>query len=204
MAEDMLFATLDPTMRAIGTGSGRRVILSDTVGFVSDLPTPLVAAFRATLEEVLEADIIVHVRDISSPETEAQAQDVRDVLSTLGLPENAIEEAIEVYNKVDLLADETLQSLQNEANRCPNVVCVSALEAAGVTSVLEAIETELARDDLSLDLVLPFDAGEALAWLYEQGAVNDRQDGDAEMELTLTLSKADADRFVKRYGYNFT
>ena len=204
IAEDMLFATLDPTMRAIETGSGRRVILSDTVGFVSDLPTPLVAAFRATLEEVLEADIIVHVRDISSPETEAQAQDVRDVLSTLGLPENAIEEAIEVYNKVDLLADETLQSLQNEANRCPNVVCVSALEAAGVTSVLEAIETELARDDLSLDLVLPFDAGEALAWLYEQGAVNDRQDGDAEMELTLTLSKADADRFVKRYGYNFT
>ena len=86
IAEDMLFATLDPTMRAIETGSGRRVILSDTVGFVSDLPTPLVAAFRATLEEVLEADVIVHVRDISSSETEAQAQDVREVLSTLGLP----------------------------------------------------------------------------------------------------------------------
>ena len=204
MAEDMLFATLDPTMRAIETGSGRRVILSDTVGFVSDLPTPLVAAFRATLEEVLEADVIVHVRDISSPETEAQAQDVRKVLATLGLTDEAVEEAIEVYNKVDLVDDETLKSLQNEAARRPNVVCVSALETTGVTAVLDAIETELARDDLNLDLALPFDAGEALAWLYEQGAVSERQDDEAAIKLSLTLSKADADRFVKRYGYNFT
>ena len=204
MAEDMLFATLDPTMRAIETGSGRRVILSDTVGFVSDLPTPLVAAFRATLEEVLEADVIVHVRDISSPETEAQAQDVRKVLATLGLTDEAVEEAIEVYNKVDLVDDETLKSLQNEAARRPNVVCVSALETTGVTAVLDAIETELARDDLNLDLALPFDAGEALAWLYEQGAVSERQDDEAAIKLSLTLSKADADRFVKRFGYNFT
>lgn len=204
MAEDMLFATLDPTMRAIETGSGRRVILSDTVGFVSDLPTQLVAAFRATLEEVLEADVIVHVRDISSPETEAQAEDVRDVLITLGLSENAVEEAIEVYNKVDMLDDETLQSRHQEASRRPNVVCVSALVATGVESVLEAIEAELSRDDLSLDIVLPFDAGEALAWLYEQGAVNDRKDGNDGINLSLTVSKSDADRFAKRFGYNFT
>jgi len=204
LAEDMLFATLDPTMRAIETGSGRRVILSDTVGFVSDLPTPLVAAFRATLEEVLEADVVVHVRDISSPETEAQAQDVRDVLVTLGLSANAVEEAIEVYNKVDLLNAENLQPLLNEAERRSNVVCVSALEAIGVAAVLDAIETELARDDLALELSLPFDAGEALAWLYEQGAVVERQDSNSSIDLNLTLSKADADRFVKRFGLNFT
>jgi len=204
VAEDMLFATLDPTMRAIETGLGRRVILSDTVGFVSDLPTALVAAFRATLEEVLEADVIVHVRDISSPETEAQAKDVREVLETLGLSERAVGQAIEVYNKIDLLDDEALQSRHYEANRRPNVVCVSALEKNGVSAVLETIETELARGDLNLDLALPFNAGDALAWLYEQGAVNQRRDGDSAIDLTLTLSKADADRFVKRFGYNFT
>ena len=203
-AEDMLFATLDPTMRAIETDTGRRVILSDTVGFVSDLPTQLVAAFRATLEEVLEADVIVHVRDISSPETEAQAADVRDVLLTLGLDERTVEEAIEVYNKLDLVPEPALTAINNEAARRPTVVCVSALEETGVASVLAAIEDRLARDDLTLDLALPFDDGEALAWLYEQGAVSVREDTDDGVALTLSISKADADRFEKRFGYNFT
>lgn len=203
-AEDMLFATLDPTMRAIETGTGRRVILSDTVGFVSDLPTELVAAFRATLEEVLEADVIVHVRDISTPESEAQAKDVQDVLVKLGLPERAVEEAIEVYNKVDLLGGDALDAVRNEADRRLNVVCVSALQSTGVIQVLEAIETELSRDDLSLDLELPFDDGEALAWLYEQGAVSKRNDMEFTITLNLTISKPDADRFTKRFGYNFT
>lgn len=204
VAEDMLFATLDPTMRSIETGSGRRVILSDTVGFVSDLPTQLVAAFRATLEEVLEADLIVHVRDISSPETEAQAHDVRDVLLTLGLSEAMVEEAVEVYNKIDLLDDHTALSIATETSRKPNVVCVSAIEKTGVSSVLDAIEERLARDDLNLDLSLPFDAGEALAWLHEQGAVKSRDDTEDGMKLRLSMSKADADRFEKRFAYNFT
>jgi len=204
VAEDMLFATLDPTMRSIETGSGRRVILSDTVGFVSDLPTQLVAAFRATLEEVLEADLIVHVRDISSPETEAQAQDVRDVLVALGLSEAMVEEAIEVYNKIDLVDEPAAMSIANETRRKPNLVCISALEGMGVSDVLEAIEARLAKDDLNLDLSLPFDAGEALAWLHEQGAVKSRNDDEDGMKLSLSISKADADRFEKRFKYNFT
>ena len=201
VAADMLFATLDPTMRSIETGAGRRVILSDTVGFVSDLPTQLVAAFRATLEEVLEADLIVHVRDISSPETEAQAQDVRDVLKTLGLSDRMVEEAIEVYNKVDLLDEHAAISIANETSRKPNILCVSALEITGVSAVLDAIELRLAQDDLNLDLSLPFEAGEALAWLYEQGAVKSRSDQQDEVKLSLSMSRADADRFEKRFNY---
>ena len=204
VAEDMLFATLDPTMRAIETGSGRRVILSDTVGFVSDLPTQLVAAFRATLEEVLEADVIVHVRDISSPETEAQAQDVKDVLVTLGLDERVVEEAIEVYNKIDLVEGAELAAISNEALRLPNVMTASAAKAIGVEAVLDLIEERLARDDVKLDLTLPFSDGEALAWLYEQGAVATRTESDDGVDLSLSLSRADADRFEKRFGYNFT
>ncbi len=204
VAEDMLFATLDPTMRAIETGSGRRVILSDTVGFVSDLPTQLVAAFRATLEEVLEADIIIHVRDIASAETEAQAQDVKDVLVELGLDEQTVGSAIEVYNKIDLIEGAALDAVLNQANRLPNVVAVSAVDNLGVSDVLYTIEERLALSDLKLEVSLPFDDGEALAWLYQQGAVLDRRDTESELKLMLSLSKADADRFEKRYGYNFT
>jgi len=204
IAEDKLFATLDPTMRAIETLTGRRVILSDTVGFVSDLPTQLVAAFRATLEEVLEADVIVHVRDISSPETVAQAQDVKDVLSTLGLSEEAVEEAIEVYNKVDLVAAPDLDPILNEVERLPNVVAVSAVEGTGIEAVLQAIEHRLMRDDVKHDLLLPYNDGAALAWLHEHGAVISRDDQRDGIFLTLSLSKADADKFEKRFSYNFT
>lgn len=204
VAEDMLFATLDPTMRAIETKAGRRVILSDTVGFVSDLPTQLVAAFRATLEEVLEADVVVHVRDISSPETEAQSQDVKDVLATLGLDEGTVEEAIEVYNKIDLVPQDELDAILNEAKRLPNVVAVSAVNQTGIEKVLDSIEARLARDDVKYDLVLPFDDGEALAWLYEQGAVTGRTEKESGIKLTLSLSQANADKFEKRFPYNFT
>ena len=204
VAEDMLFATLDPTMRAIETKAGRRVILSDTVGFVSDLPTQLVAAFRATLEEVLEADVVVHVRDISSPETEAQSQDVKDVLATLGLDEGTVEEAIEVYNKIDLVPQDELDAILNEAKRLPNVVAVSAVNQTGIETALDLIEARLARDDVKYDLVLPFDDGEALAWLYEQGAVTGRSEKEGGIKLTLSLSQANADKFEKRFPYNFT
>ncbi len=204
MAEDMLFATLDPTMRAIETGAGRRVILSDTVGFVSDLPTQLVTAFRATLEEVLEATVLVHVRDISSPETEAQASDVRDVLKELGLKEATIDGAIEVYNKIDRLEADELAAVRNEAARNDNIVCVSALEETGVAAVLDAIERQLAAEDLSLDLELPFDDGEALAWLYANGSIKTRTDGETAANLTLSMSRKEAAQFEKRFGYNFT
>jgi GTP-binding protein HflX len=203
-AEDMLFATLDPTMRAIETGEGRRVILSDTVGFVSDLPTQLVTAFRATLEEVLEATVLVHVRDISSPETESQAADVRSVLKELGLNDGTIDGAIEVYNKIDRLDPAELGAVQNEAKRHDNIVCVSALEETGVAAVLDAIERQLAADDLTLDLELPFDDGEALAWLYDKGSIKLRTDGETTASLTLSMSRKEAAQFEKRFGYNFT
>ena len=204
LAEDKLFATLDPTMRAIELGAGRRVIISDTVGFVSDLPTQLVAAFRATLEEVLEADLIVHVRDIASPETDAQAEDVREVLAALGIDGNEIADAIEVYNKTDLVDAETRAALANEAARDETVVCVSALAGQGIDRLLAAIDKRLARHDLKLDLDLPLSDGEALAWLYRQGAVLERKDNETAAHLHLTLSQADAERFEKRFAYSFS
>ena len=204
VAEDMLFATLDPTMRAIKTKTGRRVILSDTVGFVSDLPTQLVAAFRATLEEVIEADVVVHVRDISSPETDAQAEDVKAVLIELGLAERTIEEAIEVYNKVDLLEATDFEAITNEANRRPNTIASSAFKRTGVDLVLDAIETRLADDEVTLNLELPFDAGEALAWLHEKGSVTNRTDNESGIKLNVTLSNANVNKFQKRFEYNFT
>ncbi len=204
VAENMLFATLDPTMRAIKTDTGRRVILSDTVGFVSDLPTQLVAAFRATLEEVLEADVVVHVRDISSPETDAQAADVKAVLIELGLAETKIEEAVEVYNKVDLLGAADLEAITSEAKRRPHAVVSSAVEKTGVDLVLKAIENRLASYEVTLNLKLPFDAGEALAWLHDRGAVTERTDKENGIALIVTLSKANINKFQKQFGYNFT
>lgn len=204
VAEDMLFATLDPTMRAIETGTGRRVILSDTVGFVSDLPTQLVTAFRATLEEVLEATVIVHVRDISSPETDAQAADVRAVLKELGLKETTIDGAIEVYNKIDRLDGPELEAVRNAAARDDTIVCASALEQSGVEAVLAAIERQLSAEDLTLDLELPFNAGEALAWLYDKGSIKTRTDNESGVNLTVSMSQKEAAQFEKRFGYTFT
>jgi GTP-binding protein HflX len=168
------------------------------------LPTQLVTAFRATLEEVLEATVLVHVRDISSPETEAQASDVRDVLKELGLKEATIDGAIEVYNKIDRLEADELAAVRNEAARNDNIVCVSALEETGVAAVLDAIERQLAAEDLSLDLELPFDDGEALAWLYANGSIKTRTDGETAANLTLSMSRKEAAQFEKRFGYNFT
>jgi len=126
------------------------------------------------------------------------------VLVTLGLDETAVEEAIEVFNKIDLLSGEELAAVSNEAARRNNIIAVSALEETGVKSVLDIIEARLADTDLNMNLTLPYDAGDALAWLYEQGAVTARIESDLGIELTLSLSKVDADRFEKRFEYNFT
>jgi 50S ribosomal subunit-associated GTPase HflX len=143
LAKDMLFATLDPTMRAIRLPSGRRIILSDTVGFISDLPTQLVAAFRATLEEVLEADLIVHVRDLAHPETEAQKADVLDVLADLGVGEARLEAMLEARNKIDLLDDEAAADMRNAARREQGAVALSAVSGEGVATLLDAIDRGL-------------------------------------------------------------
>jgi len=169
LARDMLFATLDPTMRGIRLPDGQKVILSDTVGFISDLPTELVAAFRATLEEVLSADLILHVRDIAHPETEEQAADVAEILDTLGVSHEV--PLFEVWNKVDLLTPEARVALDTREDRLPRVFAVSALTGEGIGPLLDAIARALAADRVEEEVFVPFAEGRKRARLHEMGVV---------------------------------
>ncbi len=169
MAKDMLFATLDPTMRGVTLPAGQRIILSDTVGFISDLPPQLVAAFRATLEEVLDADLIVHVRDISHPETREQAEDVRRILEELGVTADI--PVIEVWNKTDTMAPEARAAVAARAARSPGAVALSARTGEGVEALLQAIGGALEQDRHGRELFLPFSEGRKRAWLHQQGVV---------------------------------
>ncbi|MFZ2871744.1 GTPase HflX [Zavarzinia sp.] len=201
LAADLLFATLDPTMRGVTLPSGRQIILSDTVGFVSDLPTHLVAAFRATLEEVLEADIIVHVRDVAHPESEAQKADVLAVLNDLGVDTPTQDERmIEVLNKIDLLEPEERQRLANTAARLPAILPVSALTGEGVDHLLDILDERLGRNRQLVELDVALEDGAALAFLYEHGEVIAREDrDDGKAHLTVGLDPADLGRFEKRF-----
>ncbi len=183
LAKDMLFATLDPTMRGVVLPSGQKVILSDTVGFISDLPTQLVAAFRATLEEVLEADLILHVRDIAHPETEEQAADVRAILESLGVAEEV--PVFEVWNKIDLLPEEAREALLVQDARSPGIHAVSALTGEGLAALLDAIEEQLGSERFPAELTLPFSDGRRRAWLYENGVVTGEEDAEAGHRLHL-------------------
>jgi len=198
LAKDQLFATLDPTMRALALPSGRTIILSDTVGFVSDLPHELVAAFRATLEEVLEADVIVHVRDIAHPDTEAQRTDVESVLRELGVGEKVDRGLIEAHNKIDLLDPERRQEVINQAARGANVLAVSAVSGEGQAELLAYLDRALAAERQIVEIELPLSDGASLAWLYRQGEVLNREDGEETVRLTVRLDAADAARFDKR------
>ena len=169
LARDMLFATLDPTMRGVELPSGRRVILSDTVGFISDLPTQLVAAFRATLEEVLEADLILHVRDISHPETEQQAADVAGILASLGV--SADTPLLEVWNKIDLVEPAARVALAVQAARSDTVLALSALTGEGLPRLLEAVSAAFEEEKTDRELRLGFEDGRRRAWLHEAGVV---------------------------------
>ncbi|GGF58596.1 GTPase HflX [Paracoccus acridae] len=192
LAKDMLFATLDPTMRAIrlpgaNGGQGRKIILSDTVGFISDLPTELVAAFRATLEEVLEADLILHVRDISHPETEEQAADVAEILESLGVDEDVA--LIEVWNKIDALSADTRAALRRTDARTQGIQAVSALSGEGLDDLIAAIDAHLseALDEPKTEAVvtLPFSDGRRRAWLHESGVVQREESGENGLTLHL-------------------
>ncbi|MEP1587112.1 MAG: GTPase HflX [Tateyamaria sp.] len=171
LAKDMLFATLDPTMRKVELETGPEVIMSDTVGFISDLPTELVASFRATLEEVLAADIIVHVRDISHPETEAQAEDVATILSDLGVGNDRVQ--IELWNKLDVLSDDAADAARARAAREENVFAISALTGEGLTPVLEHVAETLQATVSFETFSLPYADGRKRAWLYDQDVVQD-------------------------------
>jgi GTP-binding protein HflX len=195
LAKDVLFATLDPTMRAVKLPSGREIILSDTVGFISDLPTDLVAAFRATLEEVLEADIILHVRDVSHPDTVLQQQDVEGVLRDLGLGEQVDRGLIQVLNKLDQLSPEVRQQIAEQAARDPLLVPISALTGEGCERLLQLIDEVIGRQQTMVDVQLAHGDGGTMAWLYDHGEVISRRDDDDFSYLSVRLSPADLSRF---------
>ena len=195
MAEDLLFATLDPTMRQISLPGVDKAILSDTVGFVSDLPTQLVAAFRATLEEVNGADLIVHVRDIAHPDSEAQADDVSTVLRSLGIAESGAAPMIEVWNKIDQLDPDRLENLAAHADRRDDVVLVSAIGGQGIEALATILSGRLTEQHRCRDIVLGNADGAALAWLHSHGDVLDQaHDGD-HMTVSVRLSDEDYQRF---------
>lgn len=193
MAKDMLFATLDPTMRRVELETGPEVILSDTVGFISDLPTELVASFRATLEEVLAADIIVHVRDISHPETEAQAEDVATILSDLGVDEKRAQ--IELWNKMDALPDDLAEAARARAARDDTVFAVSALTGEGIAPMLDHVAEVLQATVTAETLHLPYADGRKRAWLFEQDVVEEERQNDEGFEFDVRWSAMQKARF---------
>jgi len=200
-AEDLLFATLDPTMRGIALPSGRRVILSDTVGFISELPTQLVAAFRATLEEVEEADLILHVRDISHPDSEAQREDVLAVLSDMGLDLEHDDRIVEILNKVDRLPEEERDRLSWQEGRKPELLPVSALQGDGIGRLLDFIDRRLSSNRTIIDLDVDLSDGGAIAWLYRSGEVLHRHDGETQAHLKVGLDPSALARFETHYPY---
>jgi len=199
-ARDQLFATLDPTMRAVTLSDGRPVILSDTVGFVADLPTQLVAAFSATLEEVVEADIILHVRDAAQPDSQAQAADVAGVLEGLGIDPGDTPRIVEVYNKIDLLDAETRQAVADEAaaRKFPGVL-VSAITGKGLDDLAAEIARRIARTKVEVVTTVDPADGASLAWLYRNSEILSRRDGEQAISLTVRMSPADAGRWAKEH-----
>ncbi len=205
LAEDMLFATLDPTMRGLKLPGGRKAVLSDTVGFISELPTQLVAAFRSTLEEVLEADIVLHVRDISHPDTEAQRLDVEEVLGSLGFEGERLDQVIEVWNKIDLLSKDDAAAARRRSAKtgAQGPIAVSALTGEGLDPLKTLVERRLRSEEDAMKLTVPAGDGQGLAWAYANTAVLSRKDlADGRVELRVSVSPERAElvrsRFVKK------
>ena len=197
LVKDMLFATLDPTMRALSLTSGTNIILSDTVGFISDLPTELVASFRATLEEVTAADLVVHVRDIAHPETDAQAKDVEAILESLGL-DTAIPR-VELWNKADLLNSSLFEAVSNTAKRIDHVFMISAKTGMGIPIFLNSISEMLTPDKNFTKITLSFEQGKARAWLFESGVVVSETQSDNSFSLNVKWTARQKKVFTDLY-----
>lgn len=202
LAKDLLFATLDTTQRTIRLPQGRPAIVADTVGFISDLPHELVESFRATLEEVGEADLILHVRDIASPDSAAQAADVETVLKQIEIPEGKTRRVLEIWNKIDLLDDEARESIMGQAERLATegkAVAVSAWTGEGIEP-LRHIITTLIDDDPETELTLAPSQGDALAWLYQHGRVTSRDtDAEGHTHVIVRLAPQALGRFERLY-----
>lgn len=201
-AKDLLFATLDTTMRGIELPSGKKAILSDTVGFISELPTHLVAAFRATLEEVQEAAVILHVRDISQENTEAEKEDVISILQDLGIAADD-PRMIEVLNKIDNLSDDDRRYALKRSEKQDNVAAVSALTGEGMARLLALVDARLGKDRQTLYADIPLTDGKALSWLYDRGEVTERLDDETTAAVAVRLEPEDIARFTGKFGYSF-
>jgi len=201
-AADMLFATLDPTLRAINLPHGGKAMLSDTVGFISNLPTQLVAAFRATLEEVLQADLILHVRDISHEDADAQQRDVDTVLRQLGIDPDAGQRILEVWNKIDRFDSEERENLRNIATRRPAerpVFLVSAETGEGIDALLAAIEERLAATRMTLDLSIDASDGAGISWLHRNSEILNKEFHDGRYDMTVRVDETKRDIVVNRF-----
>lgn len=196
MAENLLFATLDPTLRQISLPGIDKAILSDTVGFVSELPTQLVAAFKATLEEVISADLLIHVRDIAHPDSEAQRADVEKVLSEIGTPETT--PRIEAWNKLDLLSPERREVAVDDAARRDEVVLVSALSGEGVDALTDAVSARLTAGHRRYTIMLPAGDGAGAAWLHQHGEVIEQVTEDEGTRFEVRMAERDWERFTTR------
>jgi GTP-binding protein HflX len=217
LAKDMLFATLDPTMRGMKLPSGRDIILSDTVGFISDLPTHLIESFRATLEEVQQADMILHVRDMAHPDTRAQRDSVMDILADLGIGADD-HRLLEVQNKIDVLPEEDRKHLAEYAARLTDevgrvipieglrqeahggMVGVSALTGEGVPALLTLIDKQLAARNIAYEISVSLSDGAALSWLHAHGKIVERHDTEAKAHLKVEMDAADYGRYESRFG----
>jgi len=196
MAENLLFATLDPTLRQIALPGIEKAILSDTVGFVSDLPTQLVAAFKATLEEVVSADLLIHVRDIAHPDTEAQRADVEGVLSDLGVADAT--PRFEAWNKLDLVEGDARADLLTEAERRDDVVAISALRGEGVDRLIDQVAAKLTAGHRRYEIALDAGDGAGAAWLHAHGEVLGQRQEDVTTIVDVRLAPADYERFNQR------
>lgn len=204
-AENLLFATLDPTLRQVVLPSGRKIVLSDTVGFISELPTQLIAAFRATLEEVLEADLLIHVRDSSHPQTDQQSADVHKVLEELGLEGRLHQGMLEVLNKIDVLEPASLDRLTAQTARVHEAppLLLSALTGEGSAALLEKIDDFFKASLVIIRLTVKPNEGKLLAWLYAKGTIVSRQDTDAAISLEVSLDAALIGQFESLFPYAF-
>ena len=196
-SENMLFATLDPTMRSVELPNGTKVIFSDTVGFISDLPPDLIAAFRATLEEVIHADIILHVQDISSPDYHSQFTDVINVLKALSIFPDSDNRIINILNKIDLLDNFSKEKLVNSSKRKPHDVIVSAENGEGVGELLNVIEALFLNSRKTINVDVSLDDGKSISWLYSRGRVFERHDDSSLAHIKVSLNEVDIARFRK-------